>query len=68
MVDEIDVLESDEDQANVPCSHTYRREPIVIRGVGQLTVFGLSSRFDPEFPPSLTGWLLPTSVIKWSID
>jgi hypothetical protein len=47
MVDEIDVLESEDDLANVPCGHSYRREPIVIRGVGQLTIFGLSSRFDP---------------------
>src|SRR5689334_7144569 len=64
MVDEIDVLESDDE--TIPChSRALQRprpEPIVIKGVGQLTMFGLSSRFDSDFPPALTGKLAPEEL------
>jgi hypothetical protein len=59
MSDEIDVLESDDDLDNLPCYSRREAEPIIIRGVGQLTMFGLSSRFDAEFPSALTGKLAP---------
>lgn len=59
MSDEIDVLESDEDVDNLPCYSRTQPPPIVIRGVGQMTLFGLSSRFDTEFPQALTGKLAP---------
>uniref|UniRef100_A0A915D8V4 Golgin subfamily A member 7/ERF4 domain-containing protein n=1 Tax=Ditylenchus dipsaci TaxID=166011 RepID=A0A915D8V4_9BILA len=64
MSDEIDVLESDDDLDNLP---RYTRihhaaKPIVIKGIGQLTVFGLSSRFDSEFPAALTGKLAPEEL------
>lgn len=46
MVDEIDVLESDEDADNMPCySHAQKIEPIVIHGVGQLTMYVFSFKF-----------------------
>nr|CAG4650549.1 EOG090X0FHK [Sida crystallina] len=35
------------------------RDPVVIRGAGNVTVFGLSNRFDTEFPSALTGKLAP---------
>lgn len=34
-------------------------DPIVIRGAGNITVFGLSNRFDTEFPPSLHSRVAP---------
>jgi len=34
-------------------------DPIIIRGAGNVTVFGLSNRFDTEFPSSLTGRVAP---------
>eukprot|EP00112_Aurelia_sp_Birch-Aquarium-sp1_P025779 Seg878.2 transcript_id=Seg878.2/GoldUCD/mRNA.D3Y31 product="Cysteine-rich hydrophobic domain-containing protein 2" protein_id=Seg878.2/GoldUCD/D3Y31 len=34
-------------------------EPITIRGVGHLTLFGLTNKFQSEFPPSLSGKLAP---------
>ncbi|CAG0925254.1 unnamed protein product [Notodromas monacha] len=34
-------------------------EPIVIRGCGNVTVFGLSNKFDDEFPPALSGKVAP---------
>ncbi|XP_035205043.1 cysteine-rich hydrophobic domain-containing protein 2-like isoform X2 [Stegodyphus dumicola] len=34
-------------------------EPVVVRGAGNMTVFGLSNRFDTEFPSSLSGRVAP---------
>jgi len=42
-------------------------EPIRIRGVGHLTLFGLTNKFDTEFPTSLSGKLAPeefSSMLK----
>nr|SVE74497.1 EOG090X0FHK [Daphnia barbata] len=35
------------------------RDPVAIRGAGNVTVFGLSNRFDTEFPSALTGKVAP---------
>nr|CAG4645176.1 EOG090X0FHK [Leptodora kindtii] len=35
------------------------RDPVTIRGAGNVTVFGLSNRFDTEFPSALTGRVAP---------
>ncbi|XP_055935344.1 cysteine-rich hydrophobic domain-containing protein 2-like [Argiope bruennichi] len=34
-------------------------EPVVIRGAGNMTVFGLSNRFVSDFPSALTGRVAP---------
>merc|ERR1739838_438732 len=34
-------------------------DPIAVRGSGHITVFGLSNRFDSEFPQQLTGRIAP---------
>lgn len=34
-------------------------DPIKISGVGHLTLFGLTNKFESEFPPGLTGKLAP---------
>lgn len=34
-------------------------DPIVIRGAGNITVFGLSNRFDTDFPPALHARVAP---------
>lgn len=34
-------------------------EPVVIRGAGNMTVFGLSNRFDTDFPSALSGRVAP---------
>nr|XP_033801505.1 cysteine-rich hydrophobic domain-containing protein 1 isoform X2 [Geotrypetes seraphini] len=34
-------------------------DPVVVRGAGHITVFGLSNKFDPEFPSILTGKVAP---------
>uniref|UniRef100_A0A915BNJ0 Golgin subfamily A member 7/ERF4 domain-containing protein n=1 Tax=Parascaris univalens TaxID=6257 RepID=A0A915BNJ0_PARUN len=56
---DIDVIESDDDV--IPCA-IRNREPIIIRGVGHMTMFGLNSRFDTEFPSVLTGRLAPEEL------
>eukprot|EP00795_Rhopilema_esculentum_P000973 gene973-10742_t len=38
-------------------SHVCVPDPVVIRGVGHLTLFGLTNKFDAEFPSSLSGKL-----------
>ncbi|ESO90679.1 hypothetical protein LOTGIDRAFT_217780, partial [Lottia gigantea] len=34
-------------------------DPIVVRGGGNVTIFGLSNKFDTEFPPSLSAKVAP---------
>ncbi|NXA32594.1 CHIC1 protein, partial [Eudromia elegans] len=34
-------------------------DPVVVRGAGHITVFGLSNKFDTEFPSVLTGKVAP---------
>ncbi|KAL7070413.1 hypothetical protein ACQ4LE_010317 [Meloidogyne hapla] len=59
MVEEIDRLE-EEDPSFLPCqSWQITPDPIVIKGIGNLTLFGLNSRFSSEFPCSLKGKLAP---------
>ncbi|KAI6215211.1 Cysteine-rich hydrophobic domain 2 protein [Aphelenchoides besseyi] len=61
MADEIDVLDNADE--NVPsCSYSRTAEPIVIRGTGRLTIFGLSSQFETDFPAALTGRLAPEEL------
>ncbi|CAN8033179.1 unnamed protein product [Ixodes persulcatus] len=47
--------EDDEDlRANEDSLVSLVPEPVVIRGAGNMTVFGLSNKFDTEFPPTLS--------------
>uniref|UniRef100_A0A7E4VUM2 Erf4 domain-containing protein n=1 Tax=Panagrellus redivivus TaxID=6233 RepID=A0A7E4VUM2_PANRE len=63
MADEIDVIESEDDTDSLPSyKPIHKPDPIIIRGVGQFTIFGLSSRFDAEFPAALTGKLAPEEL------
>ena len=36
-------------------SRSLNPDPIKISGVGHLTLFGLTNKFESEFPPGLTG-------------
>merc|ERR1712055_301187 len=38
---------------------TYVPDPIIVRGAGNITVFGLSNRFDTEFPTGLHARVAP---------
>ncbi|VDN54997.1 unnamed protein product [Dracunculus medinensis] len=62
MSSDIDIIESDEDSP--PSTIPQKREPIVIRGVGHLTMFGLNSHFDTEFPTVLKGRLAPEELAR----
>ncbi|XP_070692868.1 cysteine-rich hydrophobic domain-containing protein 1 [Pempheris klunzingeri] len=59
--DTIYELEDEEDEHVVSDEHLprYCPEPVVMRGAGHITVFGLSNRFDTEFPSVLTGKVAP---------
>nr|XP_036876842.1 cysteine-rich hydrophobic domain-containing protein 1 isoform X4 [Manis javanica] len=37
----------------------YAPDPVLVRGAGHITVFGLSNKFDTEFPSVLTGKVAP---------
>ncbi|XP_075394707.1 cysteine-rich hydrophobic domain-containing protein 1 [Tenrec ecaudatus] len=37
----------------------YAPDPVLVRGAGHITVFGLSNKFDTEFPSILTGKVAP---------
>lgn len=52
IIDESDTSEDSQLVLNIP-------EPVVIKGAGHLTVFGLSNRFDNEFPQALIGRIAP---------
>ncbi|XP_028923312.1 cysteine-rich hydrophobic domain-containing protein 1 isoform X2 [Ornithorhynchus anatinus] len=38
---------------------SYAPDPVSVRGAGHITVFGLSNKFDTEFPSVLTGKVAP---------
>ncbi|KAM7290192.1 cysteine-rich hydrophobic domain-containing protein 2-like [Ixodes scapularis] len=52
--------EDDEDlRANEDSLVSLVPEPMVIRGAGNMTVFGLRNKFDTEFPPTLSAKVAP---------
>ncbi|XP_018021509.1 cysteine-rich hydrophobic domain-containing protein 2 [Hyalella azteca] len=56
--DAIDPAMDDEDASSFE-SYIPVAEPVIIRGTGNITVFGLSSQFCRDFPSELTGRLAP---------
>ncbi|KRY75189.1 Cysteine-rich hydrophobic domain 2 protein [Trichinella pseudospiralis] len=56
---DFDVIETYEDLENIPTTEVLSPDPIVIKGNGNITLFGLSSRFDSVFPPKLVGKVAP---------
>ncbi|XP_003744576.1 cysteine-rich hydrophobic domain-containing protein 2 [Galendromus occidentalis] len=58
-LDAIMVLEIDEDELQVPEDTFIVPEPVIIRGAGNMTVFGLSNKFDTEFPSQLSAKVAP---------
>ncbi|XP_043369762.1 cysteine-rich hydrophobic domain-containing protein 2 isoform X1 [Dermochelys coriacea] len=57
--DEIYEEEEDEERALEEQLLKYSPDPVVVRGSGHVTVFGLSNKFEAEFPSSLTGKVAP---------
>uniref|UniRef100_A0A8I6A1Z0 Cysteine-rich hydrophobic domain 2 n=1 Tax=Rattus norvegicus TaxID=10116 RepID=A0A8I6A1Z0_RAT len=57
--DEIYEEEEDEERALEEQLLKYSPDPVVVRGSGHVTVFGLSNKFESEFPSSLTGKVAP---------
>ncbi|XP_050624344.1 cysteine-rich hydrophobic domain-containing protein 2-like [Macaca thibetana thibetana] len=57
--DEIYEEEEDEEWALEEQLLKYSPDPVVVRGSGHVTVFGLSNKFESEFPSSLTGKVAP---------
>ncbi|XP_071513024.1 cysteine-rich hydrophobic domain-containing protein 2 isoform X2 [Panulirus ornatus] len=59
--DAINTIERDEEENSSSSleSYTQTPEPVIIRGAGNITVFGLSNRFCRDFPSALTGRLAP---------
>ncbi|XP_072352875.1 cysteine-rich hydrophobic domain-containing protein 2 isoform X2 [Scyliorhinus torazame] len=51
--------EEDEERALEEQLLKYAPDPVVVRGSGHVTVFGLSNKFESEFPSSLTGKVAP---------
>ncbi|XP_020794156.2 cysteine-rich hydrophobic domain-containing protein 2 [Boleophthalmus pectinirostris] len=51
--------EEDEDRAAEEQLLKYSPDPVVVRGSGHVTVFGLSNKFEAEFPSALTGKVAP---------
>ncbi|XP_065174725.1 cysteine-rich hydrophobic domain-containing protein 2-like [Sycon ciliatum] len=49
-----DMIESADEDVDVVLQTT-RPAPVVIKGIGNITMFGLTNRFDNDFPPSLIG-------------
>uniref|UniRef100_A0A8C5M9E6 Cysteine rich hydrophobic domain 2 n=1 Tax=Leptobrachium leishanense TaxID=445787 RepID=A0A8C5M9E6_9ANUR len=51
--------EEDEERALEEQLLKYSPDPVVVRGCGHVTVFGLSNKFEAEFPSTLTGKVAP---------
>nr|CAG4636579.1 EOG090X0FHK [Eubosmina coregoni]SVE70115.1 EOG090X0FHK [Eubosmina coregoni] len=52
-----DAIHSDNGEMVDLLAHT--RDPVAIHGAGNVTVFGLSNKFDTDFPSALTGKVAP---------
>jgi hypothetical protein len=67
MADDFDVIYEVEgpEEENVPETSVsaYVPDPIVIRGAGNITVFGLSNQFDAEFPQALCAKVAPEEFV-----
>ncbi|XP_075262285.1 cysteine-rich hydrophobic domain-containing protein 2-like isoform X2 [Convolutriloba macropyga] len=50
-IQEVDSVDNTHETESVLLSPT--PPPVIIRGTGSVTIFGLSNRFDTEFPPAL---------------
>uniref|UniRef100_A0A4W5KED3 Cysteine-rich hydrophobic domain 2 n=1 Tax=Hucho hucho TaxID=62062 RepID=A0A4W5KED3_9TELE len=57
--DEEEEEEEDEERAAEEQLLKYSPDPVVVRGSGHVTVFGLSNKFESEFPSALTGKVAP---------
>ncbi|XP_006873474.1 PREDICTED: cysteine-rich hydrophobic domain 1 protein-like isoform X2 [Chrysochloris asiatica] len=57
--DTISELEEEEEAATEEHLRRYAPDPVLVRGAGHITVFGLSNKFDTEFPSILTGKVAP---------
>ncbi|KAL6467260.1 hypothetical protein MHYP_G00250640, partial [Metynnis hypsauchen] len=57
--EEEDEEEEDEQRAAEEQLLKYAPEPVLVRGSGRVTVFGLSNKFESEFPSALTGKVAP---------
>ncbi|RUS84335.1 hypothetical protein EGW08_007867 [Elysia chlorotica] len=51
--------ERDDDEGPIDNFSVIVPDPIIIRGAGNVTIFGLSNRFETEFPKSLSGKVAP---------
>ncbi|CAL1546242.1 unnamed protein product [Lymnaea stagnalis] len=51
--------EREEDEDNVDTYTIYVPDPIIIRGAGNVTIFGLSNKFETDFPPGLSAKVAP---------
>ncbi|XP_060772749.1 cysteine-rich hydrophobic domain-containing protein 2 [Neoarius graeffei] len=51
--------EEDEGRAAEEQLLKFGPEPVLVRGAGRATVFGLSNKFETEFPSALTGKVAP---------
>ncbi|KAI8797711.1 cysteine-rich hydrophobic domain-containing protein 2 [Biomphalaria glabrata] len=60
MADFDTIYEEREDEANSIDSYSiYVPDPIIIRGAGNVTIFGLSNKFETDFPPRLAAKVAP---------
>ncbi|XP_036380249.1 cysteine-rich hydrophobic domain-containing protein 2-like isoform X2 [Megalops cyprinoides] len=57
--DTISELDEDEERGGGEDPAGCCPEPVIVRGAGHITVFGLSNKFDSEFPSVLTGKVAP---------
>lgn len=58
-LDAILVLEIDEEELQMVDEAAIVPEPVIVRGAGNMTVFGLSNKFDTEFPSQLSAKVAP---------
>ncbi|KAK3699944.1 hypothetical protein QZH41_016603 [Actinostola sp. cb2023] len=52
-------IETEEDSRVSDDYVAVKREPVVVRGVGHMTIFGLNSKFDSSFPQGLSAKVAP---------
>jgi len=62
-MDEIEELENS-DSSSLTAANDTHHPPLVLKGIGEVTIFGLNCKYESEFPGALLGRLAPEEFAR----
>ena len=63
-MDEIEEVEGSDSSSYGRNAHSDVPPPLILKGIGEITVFGLCCKYESEFPSQLTGRLAPEEFTR----